>query len=56
MILTESGGVVVDPIGGKPLDLENRRVLACASEQLKDEIVAILGKSKVPEKWTKQQQ
>eukprot|EP01064_Diplonema_japonicum_P033285 TRINITY_DN6518_c0_g1_i1.p1 TRINITY_DN6518_c0_g1~~TRINITY_DN6518_c0_g1_i1.p1 ORF type:complete len:279 (+),score=58.35 TRINITY_DN6518_c0_g1_i1:60-896(+) len=43
VILTEAGGTLVDVTGG-PFDLENRRLLACATPELAEQLVGYLKK------------
>jgi len=43
IIVREAGGVVVDTLGG-PHDLSNRRVFACASKELADQLLVYLKK------------
>lgn len=38
LIVVEAGGVVIDPSGGT-VDIMSRRVLACSTQELADEIV-----------------
>jgi fructose-1,6-bisphosphatase/inositol monophosphatase family enzyme len=51
LIIEEAGGVMMDPLG-KPLDLENRRVLA-GNQHITKLIVDVLNKQAIPEKWLK---
>lgn len=51
LIVEEAGGIALDPTG-KPLDLENRRILA-GNKEITKLIADVLNKLPIPEKWHK---
>eukprot|EP01097_Dermamoeba_algensis_P008926 TRINITY_DN613_c0_g1_i6.p1 TRINITY_DN613_c0_g1~~TRINITY_DN613_c0_g1_i6.p1 ORF type:complete len:229 (-),score=51.82 TRINITY_DN613_c0_g1_i6:53-739(-) len=51
LIITEAGGVVLDPHDGQEVDIETRRVL-CGNASLAQHVVSALASVKIPEKWS----
>lgn len=51
VILQEAQGVARDPVGGGPLILESRRVLAANNAQIADLVTQALQHTPVPKKW-----